>query len=78
MLLRLSFSFSILCPHDILIMDEWLSVGDDKFQHQALSKINEIIQKSKILIIASQSKAVLEKLCNKIITLNDGIIESEK
>ena len=78
MLLRLSFSLSILCPHDILIMDEWLSVGDDKFQQQALSKINEIIQKSKILIIASQSKDVLEKLCNKIITLKDGIIVSEK
>ena len=78
MLLRLSFSLSILCPHDILIMDEWLSVGDDKFQQQALSKINEIIQKSKILIIASQSKNVLEKLCNKIITLKDGIIVSEK
>ena len=78
MLLRLSFSLSILCPHDILIMDEWLSVGDDKFQQQALSKINEIIQKSKILIIASQSKDVLEKLCNKIITLKDGKIVSEK
>lgn len=78
MLLRLSFSLSILCPHDILIMDEWLSVGDDKFQQQALSKINEIIQKSKILIIASQSKNVLERLCNKILTLKDGIIVSEK
>ena len=78
MLLRLSFSLSILCPHDILIMDEWLSVGDDKFQKQALLKINEIIEKSKILIIASQSKNVLERLCNKILTLNDGIIESEK
>jgi len=78
MLLRLSFSLSILCPHDILIMDEWLSVGDDKFQQQALSKINEIIQKSKILIIASQSKNVLERLCNKILTLSDGIIEAEK
>ena len=78
MLLRLSFSLSILCPHDILIMDEWLSVGDDKFQQQALLKINEIIQKSKILIMASQSKDVLEKLCNKIITLKDGIIVSEK
>ena len=78
MLLRLSFSLSIMCPHDILIMDEWLSVGDDKFQQQALSKINEIIQKSKILIIASQSKNVLERLCNKILTLSDGIIISEK
>ena len=78
MLLRLSFSLSILCPHDILIMDEWLSVGDDKFQQQALSKINEIIKKSKILIIASQSKNILEKLCNKILTLHDGIIVSEK
>ena len=78
MLLRLSFSLSIMCPHYILIMDEWLSVGDDKFQQQALSKINEIIQKSKILIIASQSKNVLERLCNKILTLSDGIIISEK
>jgi lipopolysaccharide transport system ATP-binding protein len=78
MLLRLSFSLSILCPHDILIMDEWLSVGDDKFQQQALSKINETIQKSKILIIASQSKNVLERLCNRILTLSDGIIVSEK
>jgi lipopolysaccharide transport system ATP-binding protein len=78
MLLRLSFSLSIMCPHDILIMDEWLSVGDDKFQQQAMSKINEIVQKSKILIIASQSKNVLERLCNKILTLSDGIIISEK
>jgi lipopolysaccharide transport system ATP-binding protein len=78
MLLRLSFSLSILCPHDILIMDEWLSVGDDKFQQQALSKINETIQKSKILIIASQSKNVLERLCNRILTLSDGIIVNEK
>ena len=78
MLLRLSFSLSILCPHDILIMDEWLSVGDDKFQQQALSKINEIIRKSKILIIASQSKNILEKLCNKILTLHDGIVVSDK
>tara|TARA_B110000483_G_scaffold235200_1_gene306407 strand:+ start:248 stop:955 length:708 start_codon:yes stop_codon:yes gene_type:complete len=78
MLLRLSFSLSILCPHDILIMDEWLSVGDDKFQQQALSKINEIIRKSKILIIASQSKNILEKLCNKILTLHDGIIVNDK
>ena len=78
MLLRLSFSLSIMCPHDILIMDEWLSVGDDKFQQQALSKINETIQKSKILIIASQSKNVLERLCNRILTLSDGIIVNEK
>ena len=77
MQLRLSFSLSILCSHDILIMDEWLSVGDDQFQAQAMTKINEIIQKSKILIIASQSKSVLEKLCNKIITLRDGMIINE-
>lgn len=72
MQLRLSFSLSILCPHDILIMDEWLSVGDDKFQEQAMRKINEIILKSKILVIASQSKGILNKLCNKTVTLHDG------
>tara|TARA_A100001011_G_scaffold400367_1_gene514401 strand:+ start:468 stop:1175 length:708 start_codon:yes stop_codon:yes gene_type:complete len=78
MQLRLSFSLSILCPHDILIMDEWLSVGDDKFQEQAMRKINEIILKSKILVIASQSKGILNKLCNKTVTLHDGTIVDEK
>ena len=56
MQLRLSFSVSILCQHDILIMDEWLSVGDDGFQKKAMNRMNDIIEKSKILVVASQSK----------------------
>ena len=58
-------------------MDEWLSVGDDKFQEQAMRKINEIILKSKILVIASQSKNILNKLCNKTVTLHNGSIVDE-
>ena len=78
MQLRLSFSVSILCQHDILIMDEWLSVGDDSFQKKAMNRMNDIIEKSKILVVASQSKEVLKKLCNKIVSLQDGVIINEE
>ena len=78
MQLRLSFSVSILCQHDILIMDEWLSVGDDGFQKKAMNRMNDIIEKSKILVVASQSKEVLKKLCNKIVSLQDGVIINEE
>ena len=77
MQLRLSFSLLILCPHDILIMDEWLTVGDDSFQKKAMNRMNDIIEKSKILVLASQSKNVLNKICNKIFSLEDGIITNE-
>ena len=43
-----------------------------------MNRMNDIIEKSKILVVASQSKEVLKKLCNKIVSLQDGVIINEE
>jgi lipopolysaccharide transport system ATP-binding protein len=72
--MRLAFSVSTAVRSEILLMDEWLSVGDEKFQHKATIRINELIAATKILIVASHSPKLIETTCNKVIWLDAGEI----
>jgi len=72
--MRLAFSVSTAVHSEILLMDEWLSVGDEKFQHKATLRINELIAATKILIVASHSPKLIETTCNKVIWMDSGEI----
>lgn len=78
MYMRLAFSVSTVVQPEILIMDEWLSVGDEDFVHKAEERIRTIVDKSDILIIASHSKGLLERNCNKAIWLDHGQIKMSR
>lgn len=73
MKLRLSFSMAVYGIEDILIMDEWISVGDREFQEKSNNLLNEIFKKNKISVIASHNLDLLNKICNRFI-----IIENKK
>jgi lipopolysaccharide transport system ATP-binding protein len=75
--LRLAFSISTMLDPEILIMDEWLSVGDSEFLEKATSRLNELVDKCKILVLATHSEDLAHKLCNRIIRLEKGEIISE-
>ena len=77
MKVRLAFSIITVIKSDILILDEWLSVGDDKFNKKASSKINTMVKDSSILVIASHSKEILNKVCNRIFLLENGQVSKE-
>lgn len=72
MLLRLSFATSVAFYRDIVLMDEWLSVGDIDFHQRAEQKIVSLIGASQILVFASHSREQLEKVCNRGVVLNRG------
>ena len=72
MLMRLSFACSLIMKPDILIMDEWISTGDAQFQIKMQAALNDKISKAKILVIASHQEQLIQKLCNKTITLIGG------
>jgi lipopolysaccharide transport system ATP-binding protein len=72
MLLRLAFAVSTTVKPDILIMDEWLSVGDEGFKVRAEARLHELVEKTKILVLASHSKELLSQVCNRIIWLEHG------
>lgn len=74
MMLRLAFSISTSVEADILIMDEWLSVGDADFSIKAANRMDDLVNKASILVIASHDLALVDRLCNRVIRLEHGRI----
>ena len=67
--MRLGFAVSTTIPADIILMDEWLSVGDSDFLIKAEKRLHDYIQKSSILVIASHSEAIINNLTNQTLYL---------
>jgi len=75
MLLRLAFAVSTSITADILIMDEWLSVGDGSFAERASKRLKELVDNSEILVVASHTRSLIEETCNKVVWLEHGVIK---
>jgi ABC-type polysaccharide/polyol phosphate transport system ATPase subunit len=72
MTLRLMFSIATSVAGDIILMDEWISVGDESFQNKAQTRMLEITGKAGILVIASHDPNVLLQHCNLGMRLEKG------
>lgn len=62
MAMRLGFAINTTLEADIVLMDEWLTVGDENFQTKASKKIRSYLSGDKICIIASHDKNLIDKL----------------
>lgn len=72
MLLRLAFSVATVLSPDILLMDEWLAVGDEAFQAKAEERLHSVVSRTSILVIASHSAALIRNQCNRVLYLEHG------
>lgn len=75
--MRLAFAVSTMISPDILLMDEWLSVGDKEFQEKAETRLNKLIERTNVLVIASHSKKLIETCCSRVLWLEHGKIKLE-
>lgn len=75
--LRLAFAVSTIVRPEILLMDEWLSVGDENFKHKAETRLAELVSSTKILVIASHSRELITSTCNRVIWLEHGQIKMD-
>ena len=56
-----------------MLVDEVLSVGDERFRKKSLAKMKELINdKNRTVIIVSHSIDTLKNLCDKIMWIHDG------
>jgi ABC-type polysaccharide/polyol phosphate transport system ATPase subunit len=74
MLLRLYFSIATSVEADIILMDEWIGVGDEHFVEKANRRLRGLIDRAHILVIASHSRPLVSSLCNRGILLEGGRI----
>ena len=75
--MRLAFAVSTMISPEILLMDEWLSVGDKKFNEKAEKRLTSLIENSNILVIASHSRALIENCCTRVVWLENGRIKMD-
>lgn len=76
MAMRLAFAVATSVDADIILMDEWLSVGDAEFVHKAKAKLTQMVGKARLVVIASHNHAMIKDQCNIVVTLEHGKIMS--
>lgn len=74
MKMRLAYAIATAEQSQILILDEWLSVGDAEWMEKMSKGIDAFINASDIFIFASHDENLVRKLCNKIVNIENGVL----
>ncbi|HUC62271.1 MAG TPA: ATP-binding cassette domain-containing protein [Alphaproteobacteria bacterium] len=74
MLTRLSFALATALDPGILLLDEGLAAGDARFSARAARRMQALIERSSILVVASHSEGIISQMCSKVIVLEKGRI----
>lgn len=77
MLLRLAFAVATSVQRDIVLMDEWLAVGDAEFAARAERRLHEHLDRTSILVIATHDEALVQRICSRRIELNHGRVVAD-
>ena len=76
MFMRLGFSIAINVNPDVLLVDEVLSVGDASFVPKCLDRIDDFRRRKKTILFVSHDLATVRKICDKVIWLKEGVIQT--
>ena len=74
---RLCFSTAINLDPDVLILDEVFSVGDKDFREKSERIMLERFESDRAILLVSHSPSRLERLCDRVIWLDQGTIRAE-
>ena len=72
MYVRLAFAIATSVDPDILVIDEALSVGDQRFQQKCVDRMIGFREKNKTIIVCSHSMYLINELCAEAIWLRNG------
>ncbi|MEW6259837.1 MAG: ABC transporter ATP-binding protein [Thermodesulfobacteriota bacterium] len=74
---RLAFSIATSVDPDVLIVDEALSVGDQRFSQKCVERMMGFREAGKTIIVCSHSMVLINELCEKCIWLDHGRVRAE-
>jgi ABC-type polysaccharide/polyol phosphate transport system ATPase subunit len=72
MVTRLCFAIATAIDPDILLLDEGIAAGDARFASRAEGRMRALIERTRILVLASHSEALIRTLCNRGVLLEKG------
>ena len=70
MQMRLGFSIAMSINFDCILLDEWLSVGDTKYQEYAAEILKNKITQTAVVVLASHNINLLNDICTDVISMD--------
>jgi teichoic acid transport system ATP-binding protein len=71
---RLGFSIAAMLQPDIFVVDEALSAGDMAFREKATTRMQDMLEDAKTVVLVTHSLSLVEKVCTRVIWLQKGKI----
>ena len=72
MMARLGFALATALDPGILLVDEGIGAGDARFAERAWRRLQDFVERSSILVLASHSDHLIRSWCNKAAFLEAG------
>ena len=72
MYVRLAFSVAAHLDSDVLIVDEVLAVGDQRFQDKSLGKLDDMGKDGRTVMFVSHNLSMVSQLCSRTMLLEQG------
>jgi lipopolysaccharide transport system ATP-binding protein len=77
MFLRLAFSIATAVDPEVLVIDEALAVGDQRFQAKCAARIDRFVSSGRTLVFCSHNLYQVKKLCRQAIWLDSGRVAAQ-
>jgi ABC-type polysaccharide/polyol phosphate transport system ATPase subunit len=72
---RLSFAIATEFRPDILLVDEVLSVGDERFRRKCAARIDRFWDEHSTIVLVSHDMATVARTCNRVVWLDGGRVQ---
>ncbi len=74
MVVRLAFTIATSIDPEILAFDEMLAAGDIEFINKAKARMDQLINKAKMLVLVSHDLDMVKSLCTRVLVFHHGNI----
>jgi ABC-2 type transport system ATP-binding protein len=77
MYVRLGFAVAINVDPDVLVVDEVLAVGDERFQRKCVDRIKQLQVEGRTIILVTHSPDQVRSICDRAVVLSHGALVGE-
>ncbi len=77
MYVRLGFAVAVNMDPDILVVDEVLAVGDERFQRKCLDRVNQFQREGRTILLVTHSADTVRTICDRGVVLSHGQLVAE-
>lgn len=74
---RLSFAIISSIPAEVLVLDEWISVGDAAFKESAAKRFNQRVTSAGAVLFCTHSPDILNDWATKVIWVEQGQVKKQ-